>query len=208
MHLTLRRLALTLSATLLGAVALFTFGCTTVPTGTTHTGGSSQVPVQVLQAGDVIRISFPGAVSMDTQQQIRRDGKINLNLVGEVQASGRTPAELETDLTGLYANQLVSKEVKVTVLSSSFSVFVSGAVLRPGKIQPDHILTVLEAVMEAGGFDYQKANTRGVVVIRTQGGKTQNFTLDLQTVLDGKPSEPFYLQSNDIVYVPEKFQWF
>jgi polysaccharide biosynthesis/export protein len=170
-----------------------------------------QVPLDTpptLSAGDVIKVSFPGTPNLDTQQQIRRDGRLNLALVGEVMAEGKTPAGLEKELTDLYSPQLVSKEVKVTIVSSSFAVFVTGAVLKPGKILPDRTVSVLEAVMEAGGFDYTKANTKKVVIIRQENGQTKNYTVNLKAVLDGKGSEPFYLKSHDIVYVPEKFNWF
>lgn len=164
---------------------------------------------QLLSVGDVIRVAFPSAPNLDAPpQQIRRDGRINLAMVGEVMAAEKTPAELEAELVALYSPQLVSKEVKVTVVSSTFAVLVTGAVLRPGKITADRVLTALEAVMEAGGFDSGRANTKAVVVIRKEAGRTQNHTINLKAVIDGKSSEPFYLRSNDIVYVPEKFSWF
>jgi len=164
---------------------------------------------QLLSVGDVIRVSFPGAPNLDAPpQQIRRDGRINLAMVGEVMAAEKTPADLEKELVVLYAPQLVSKEIKVTVVSSTFAVLVTGAVLRPGKITVERVLTALEAVMEAGGFDSGRANPKAVVVIRKDGGKTQNHTIDLKAVLDGKSNEPFYLRAHDIVYVPEKFSWF
>jgi polysaccharide export outer membrane protein len=161
-----------------------------------------------LREGDVLRISFPGAPNLDTTQQIRRDGKIVLSLVGEVTAAGMTPAELEKEIIKLYSSQLVSKEVTVTLISSSFPVFVTGAVIRPGKILSDHPIAVLEAIMEAGGFDYAKANLGAVAVIRHEQGHVKNYTLNLKLVLQGKQSTPFYLKPSDIVYVPEKFSWF
>jgi len=163
---------------------------------------------QALHAGDVIKIAFPRAPTLDTTQQIRRDGKINLSLVGEVNAADQSPADLEKKLLELYASDLVSKEVRVTVVSSAFAVFVTGAVVRPGKLIPDRKLTAFEAIMEAGGFDLAKANTKTVTVIRQESGQTRNFTLNLKKVLDGKESEPFYLKAYDVIYVPEKFSWF
>lgn len=163
---------------------------------------------QTLQAGDVLKISYSGAPNLETTQQIRRDGCVNLAMVGEVKAEGKTTRALEEELSTLYATQLVSKEVKVMLVSSSFSVFVTGAVIRPGKIQPDHRLTAFEAIMEAGGFDYAKADAKAVRVIRTRGTATESYTMNLQAVLDGKTATQFYLESNDTVYVPEKFQWF
>jgi polysaccharide export outer membrane protein len=163
---------------------------------------------QTLRAGDVVKISFPRAQSLDTTQQIRRDGKLNLYLVGEVQAAGLSPAEFETKMLELYASQLVSKEVRVTVVSSSFAVFVTGAVVRPGKLTPERALTAFEAIMEAGGFDNNRADTKAVRIIRSENGQTKNYVVNLKAVLEGKPVEPFFLQAYDTVYVPERFSWF
>ncbi len=164
--------------------------------------------VITLREGDVLKISFPGSANLNTTQPIRRDGMISMPLVGEVKAVGKTPAELEKDLIDLYSTQLVSKQVVVEVQSSSFPVYVSGSVLHPGKIMSDHPITALEAIMEAGGFDYATANMKGVEVIRQEGDHPRKFTLNLKLVMEGKRGEPFYLKPADIVYVPEKFQWF
>jgi polysaccharide export outer membrane protein len=162
----------------------------------------------ILQSGDTLRISFPGAANLDTSLPIRTDGRINLPMVGEVVASGKTPSVLEKELMGLYASKLVSKEVSVTVVSSPFSVFVTGAVMHPGKIVTDHPISALEAVMEAGGFDNAKANTSAVVVVRKVGTGTKSFKLDLKQILEGRKAETFLLHRSDIVNVPEKFTWF
>ncbi len=164
--------------------------------------------VMVLREGDELRIAFPGAPNLDTTQRVRTDGRITMPMVGEVVASGMTPSDLEKKLLELYANQLVSKEVSVTVVSSTFTVFVTGAVLKPGKIESDHPISALEAVMEAGGFDGKKADMQAVRVIRSQDGATKNYTVNLKLALEGGQSEPFYLKRSDIVYVPERFSWF
>jgi polysaccharide export outer membrane protein len=168
------------------------------------------VPPEVitLREGDVLKISFPGSSSLDTTQQIRRDGKITLPLVGEVQAAGMTTEALRENLVKLYAPQLSTKEVTVTVASSTFPVYVNGSVLRPGKIMSDRPMTAFEAIMEAGGFDYAKANLKGVMVIRQEGSHSQKYILNLKLVMEGKGGEPFYLKPGDTVIVPEKFTWF
>lgn len=189
------------------ALLAFAAGCahtrsTTLPLAPRETEG------QMLRSGDIVKISFPRTPTLDTTQQIRRDGKINLYLVGEVSAANMPPSELEGRLLELYASQLVSKEVRVTVVSSAFSVFVTGAVVHPGKLTPERSLTAFEAIMEAGGFDPAKADTKAVTVIRNDSGQTKRFQLNLKAVLEGKESEPFYLQAYDVVYVPERFSWF
>lgn len=161
-----------------------------------------------LREGDILKITFPGSPNLNNVQQIRTDGKITLPLVGEVQAAGMTPVDLQKKLMDLYASQLTSKEVMVEVQSSSFPVYVTGAVLRPGKISSNHPITALEAIMEAGGFDYTKADLKDVTVIRQESGQARNYKLNLKRTMEGKPSEPFYLKPDDIIYVPEKFSWF
>ena len=181
-----------------------------VQQNTNHTNqqNTNATEIITLREGDVLKISFPGSANLNTTQQIRRDGMISLPLVGEVKAVGKTPAELEKDLIDLYSTQLLSKQVTVEVQSSSFPVYVSGSVLRPGKVMSDHPITALEAVMEAGGYDYTKANLKGVTIIRHEGNSTRNYIVNLKRVVDGKSSESFYLKPGDIVIVPERFSWF
>lgn len=163
--------------------------------------------VIVLREGDSVRISFPGAPNLNAVQQIRRDGRITLPLVGEFQAAGLTPPDMEKELLKLYGPQLQTKEVNVSVESSAFPVYVTGAVLRPGRINADRPLTALEAVMEAG-VDYNKANLKSVRVIRNENGQTRHYTLNLKKILQGGTDEQFKIRPQDILFVPEKFSWF
>lgn len=169
---------------------------------------SSQPPPTILRQGDTIKVSFPGAANLDETEQIRLDGKIALPLVGDVQAAGLTPDQLQQNLVKLYAPQISSSDVTVAIESSTFPVFVTGCVLSPGRIESNQPITALEAIMEAGGFDYSRANLRHVHVIRRENGTSQSYILDLKSVLDGDNKNDFFLQPDDIVYVPEKFSWF
>ena len=169
---------------------------------------SDEAPPLTLMEGDVLSITIPGAIELNTQQKIRRDGMITLPLIGEVKAVGKMPLQLEEELVALYDTQLVSKEVTVSVLESSYQVSVSGAVLNPGPIRPNQRVTVLEAIMEAGGFDPNTANLNKVKVTRIEGGRYKHYILNSRKVLSGKSSEPFYLEHRDIVEVPLKISWF
>src|SRR5688572_6653122 len=189
---------------------LFAIGCQTTPNTVSAPSDDNAVPAPViaLREGDLVRVAFPGARQLDTSQQIRRDGKIVLPTFGEVQAAGLTPAQLEKHIVEKFATQLVTKEVAVTVDASAYPVFVNGAVLRPGKIEPMRPITVLEAIMEAGGFDYARANLKKVRVIRTEGTIVNTYTVDLRGVVSGNYTKPFYVRPSDIIFVPEKFTLF
>ena len=125
-----RTMLVAVAAAILTAVA----GCQTPQTNAPAETATEQSNAIILREGDTVKITFPGAPNLNDSQQIRRDGKIALSMVGEVVAAGLTPADLEKEILKLYSSQLVTKEVTVTVTSSSFPVFVTGAVIRPGKI--------------------------------------------------------------------------
>ena len=200
--------AIKLALLILTAAMAFT-GCNTMPTG-------EQSPVKpemqqahtgeiVLREGDVLKITFPGSPNLDTSQPIRRDGTLSLPLIGETQAAGMTPTALRDKLVEAYAPQLSTKEVVVEVQSSTFPVYVTGAVLRPGKILSDHPITALNAVMEAGGPDYNTADLKHVKVDRNVNGVMQHYAVNLKALLVGDETKSFYLQPDDIVYVPQRF---
>ncbi len=83
---------------------------------------------------------------------------------------------MEKELLKLYGPQLQTKEVNVAVESATFPIYVTGAVLRPGRINADHPVTVLEAILEAG-IDYTKANLKAVRVIRNEKGRQSTISL-------------------------------
>src|SRR5688572_14430626 len=93
-----RRVGRNAAATLVVAIALFSGACSSTPQSS-GVPATIAVDVQTLSEGDVIKIAFPGTPSMkEDTQTIRRDGKVNLPIIGEVRAIGKTPAQLEKEL--------------------------------------------------------------------------------------------------------------
>lgn len=161
-----------------------------------------------LVEGDVVKITFPDSATFNTTQKVRRDGHITLPVIGEIHVAGLTSAELEKALLAKYADQIVSKEINVSIESSTFQVYVTGAVMHPGKVVSDRPLTALEAVLEAGGVNYSQANLKEVIISRNIQGRLEHFKVNLQDVINGKSSQTFHLRPNDIIFVREKFSWF
>jgi polysaccharide biosynthesis/export protein len=161
-----------------------------------------------IREGDVLKISFPGAPQIDITQQVRSDGVVTLDTVGEVKVTGLSPKELEKTLSKMYESQLVSNEVVVAIINSSFDVYVTGSVLRPGKISATKPITAFQAIMEAG-YDPINSNLEKVVLIREVGrAKYTYIPLNLQLVLEGKATEPYYLKPSDTLQVPKKITIF
>ena len=182
---------------------------TSAATGTAVTPAATPTsPSLLLHEGDVLQIRFPGAPEMDALQTIRSDGKITISMVGDIKVSGLTPDLARQALLDACGPQLKVKEVTVTVQSSAFIFYVTGSVLRPGKLIEDRPVTPLEAVIEAG-IDPTKSNLAKVKIIRTdENGRTTTKVLNLQKIIDKGRTEPFTLKPYDVIYVPEKFSIF
>jgi polysaccharide biosynthesis/export protein len=160
-----------------------------------------------LVAGDTVRISFPAAPELNQTQKISSDGSLSLPLIGEVAASGKTVGELQVELARPYKPQLQDNEVLVTLDTRAVPVVVSGAVQKPGKIVFERPATVLEAIMEAGGFT-PEADLKKVSLIRIVKGEHETQIVDLRPVLQGKPTPAIYCSGGDVIYVPEKLLLF
>jgi polysaccharide biosynthesis/export protein len=156
-----------------------------------------------LVAGDVVRISFPAAPELNQTQKIGTDGTLSLPLIGEVAAGGKSVTQLQEELARLYKPQLQDNEVLVTLDTRALPVVVSGAVQKPGKILFERPATVLEAIMEAGGFT-PEADLKKVALIRIVKGEHQTELYDLRPVLKGKPTPAIYCSGGDVIYVPER----
>ncbi|MFW6180504.1 MAG: polysaccharide biosynthesis/export family protein [Spirochaetota bacterium] len=158
----------------------------------------------VLSPGDVLDIRFFYSPELNTVQAIRPDGRIALQLVGEVRAQGMTPRELGAAVTGRYREYL--EDLDVTVIVQAFGnrrVYVGGQVITPGPLPMPGPLTVFEALMLAGGVELESGKYNTVLVIRQVEGRWHGGVLDLNRVLRGEQVLPYYLQPLDIVYVPE-----
>jgi polysaccharide biosynthesis/export protein len=160
-----------------------------------------------LVAGDVVRISFPAAPELNQSQKVGADGTLSLPLIGEVAAAGKTVSQLQVELSERYKSQLQDNEVLVSLDSRAVPVVVSGAVQKPGKIIFERPATVLEAIMEAGGFT-PEADLKKVSLIRIVKGEHETQLIDLRPLLQGKPTPAIYCSGGDVIYVPEKLLLF
>lgn len=184
---------------------LFVFsGCKTTETEPPPVVSSILPPAEVrLEAGDEIEIKFPFHAEFNESVMIRPDGKIALQIVDDVVAAGLTPEELDKELTKRYAKEIRNPSLTVLVRTlANQKVYVGGEVEKPGTVPVKGRLSVMEAVLLAGGLDMRSAKPGDVVVIRNIGDKRYGTIVDLKPALKGKAHTPFYLAANDIVLVP------
>ena len=199
------RLAGMKSCILAAGLAAAGAGCATPSRFDFVTGSVSPPPGDtdcILAAGDDLDVKFYYAPELNESEAIRPDGRISLQLVGDVQASGLTPSALEKSLEDKY-HGLIDKN-EITVIARRLShrvVYVGGAVQRPQEVPMPGNMTALAAIMGAGGEDPQTAAMGEVIVLREESGKYHGYALDLAGTLLGTNMEAFYLRPGDIVYV-------
>jgi polysaccharide export outer membrane protein len=194
----------TLAATL--TLALFTLA------GAAASGTDDKKPVPQpptisdeyrLGPGDKLRIEVYKDPQLSQSVQIRPDGKITLPLIGDLEATSRTPLELRDTIAKALKEYITNPTVTVIVVEALASkIYVMGEVTHPGTMELHGPTTILQALAMAGGFK-EFANTKDVRVLRPKGerGAVETLRFNYKDVLNGD-AKPFLLRSGDTVVVP------
>ena len=154
----------------------------------------------VIGPEDILLVRVWREPELSGQVVVRPDGKITMQLLNELQAAGQTPEVLSNTIKeGLAAKYMNKPEVTVTVVQvNSKKYFIQGEVTRPGAYPLLIPTTVLEALVNAGGFrDF--ADQKGIFVMR----RGQRFKFNYRDVIKGKKMEQnIVLEPGDHLIVP------
>ena len=158
----------------------------------------------VIGSGDVLAINVWKEAEMSKVVPVRSDGRISMPLIGEIQSSGRTPRQLEADITKRLKDYVADPSVTVVVQEiKSQKINVLGMVARPGSYVITNSPTVLDAIALAGGFrDFAKQ--KSIYVLRQNADGTQaRLPFNYKEVIKGaNPAQNVKLQPQDTVVVP------
>lgn len=156
--------------------------------------------------GDNLVIKLYYHPELNTEVWVRPDGFISLELVGEINVSGYTPAEVDSVLEAKFNRKLVNPEVAVMVKNSAtLKVFVGGEVQQPGLVTIDGGMTLLGAVFQTGGFK-SSARLSQIVLLRKdeRSAQPQTITIDVRGALQGEQAQAnLALQPFDVIFVPK-----
>jgi protein involved in polysaccharide export with SLBB domain len=156
----------------------------------------------IIQPGDLLEIKFFYNSDMNDGMTVRPDGRISMQLIGEVLAAGLSPGGLSNLLRKKYDQELKNPEVTVIVRSFGSRVYVDGEVKRPGELELLRPLTVMQAIARADGLT-DRAWKEALIIRRIKGREPIVMKLDLSDVLTGKDfSQDVGLVPFDIVYIP------
>ncbi len=161
-------------------------------------------PEYVIGPTDVLDVSVWKEPDISRTVTVRPDGKISLPLVGELEASGQTPVQLQTVISHRLANYITSPEVTVLlhdVRSGTVSIF--GKIAKPGSYALTRQMTVLDVIAAAGGFkDYAKLSKIYVLRVKPDGTTTR-YKFNFKEVIKGHAlSQNIPVEPRDAIYVP------
>lgn len=158
-----------------------------------------------ISPGDNLIIKLYYHPELNTEVWVRPDGFISLELVGEINVAGQTPAAVDTILQSHYGRKLINPEVAVVVKNSAtLKVFVGGEVQSPGLVSIDGGITLLGAIFQAGGLK-SSAQLSQVMILRQdeRANRSIAMSFDLRGALRGEvPEANVELQPFDVIYVP------
>ena len=162
-------------------------------------------PYYKIQASDKLEFKFFYNHELDDLVQVYPDGRINLQLVGEVFAEGLTLPELKQKVTSLYQKKLLQTEF--TIIIRSFTgqhVFVGGEVNRPGTVPLEGKVDVLQAIYKSGGMKTTGKPDSVIVISRGPNNIPEGKLYNLEAFISGSPGAANgILNPYDIVIVPK-----
>lgn len=152
---------------------------------------------------DVLEIKVFRVPELSATIQVSDTGTINLPLIGEVPASGRTAREIEQDVTArLGANFLQNPQVTVFIKEyNARRVTVDGSVQKPGVYPLRGRTSLLQVITMAEGLDYNRASSN-VVVFRQIDGQRTAARFDLDEIRAGTAPDPL-MEPGDVVIVDD-----
>lgn len=158
---------------------------------------------------DVVDINVWRNPELSVSVPVRPDGKISMPLIGDVKAAGLTPEQVAASIKTRLQNYV--RDPNVTVIIKDLRsheyltlVRVTGAVNNPLSLNFRQGITVLDAVLAAGGLnDYAAANS--TKLYRVINGKTHIIYVRLDDILNkGQLETNLELRPRDIIAVPER----
>lgn len=179
------------------------------PAGETKSAVAAAKPVAApayrIGAGDVLQIMVWREPDASVPSiQVRSDGNITVPFVKELHVEGMTPPEVESLVTQRLARFLRNPEVSVLVRETNRDkVYVVGAVRREGSIPLRSVMTVIQALAEAGGVN-DFAKKKKIYILRTEGQRQTRIPFNYEAAIRGEAKlSNLFVVAGDTIVVPQ-----
>ncbi len=162
-----------------------------------------------LAVADVIKISVWHNKGLSETVPVRPDGRVSVPLIGGVSAAGLTPSHVAQEIRTRLSYYVRDPQVTVIVTkisddSYSDRVRITGAVEHPVSVSYEPGMTVLDAVLDAGGIN-SFAAPNSTEIHRRVGDRERVIHVHLGSILkDGRLGTDYRLRPGDVVTVPQR----
>lgn len=201
----LRLVAALLFLPLLGACASSVQQSTTPPPAV-----QALVDDYLIGVDDEVQVSVWRNPELGITVPVRPDGRISVPLVGDVVAGGRTPGQVAADIQdklGAYVRDPQVAVILTQLRSHEYlsRVRVTGAVRQPISIPYRQGMTVLDAVLAAGGVTEFAAADRADLFRRNEDATTTSYAVRLDRILNrGELDTNYPVAPGDVITIPER----
>lgn len=158
----------------------------------------------VLGPEDVLSVSVWMHAELERSVTINSEGNVTLPPIGEVKAAGLTTKQLG-DRVAEQLTRYLRSTTNVTITVTQFmsrSVYVTGAVAKPGRYGFEQIPSMVDVIAQAGGAT-MGADLSGAQVVRKEGDARRTMSVDLAAVLRGADTSALpELRPGDTVVIP------
>ncbi|WP_017460549.1 XrtA/PEP-CTERM system exopolysaccharide export protein [Dyella ginsengisoli] len=192
--------------TLVLAACATTQGSTDAPVFNPDAQAMTQYHIGV---DDLLEVSVWNNPDLSVKVPVRPDGRITVPLIGDVVAGGKTPDQVSADIKERLKSFIRDPQVAVIVTELRsheylLRVRVTGAVRNPVSIPYHQGMTVLDAVLAAGGITEFAAPDRTELYRKTKS-TTSSYAVQLGQILqDGKLGTNYPVQPGDVITVPQR----
>lgn len=206
----------TLSLTLIGCAGggpLNQGGASAVPEISTTTGGAVDTSANNSEyrigVDDVVKVDVWKNPDLSVEVPVRPDGMISVPLIGDVGVGGKVPAEVAEIIKEKLSVYI--RKPRVTVIMAQLNshaflsrVRVTGAVNEPMTLEYRQGLTVMDAILEAGGLS-KFASANKTKLYRKLDDTSSVYPVKLNDILKkGDLRTNFDLAPGDVITVPER----
>lgn len=155
--------------------------------------------------GDNLTIHVRNNPDISMAVPVRPDGKVSIPLVQNMEAAGKTPSALASDLEAALSDYIRNPLVTVVVTSFegvySNQIRVVGEAAQPQSIPYRDGMTLLDVMIEVGGLTRFAAGNRAKLVRMVDGQKT-TYGIDIQALLSGDIGQNVPIYPGDIIIIP------
>ncbi|MFP5410410.1 MAG: XrtA/PEP-CTERM system exopolysaccharide export protein [Gammaproteobacteria bacterium] len=183
-------------------------GCSSTPTYPPAPERTGQVDWNYLIGpGDSVQVFVWRNPEVSGSFPVRPDGKMTMNLIEDLQASGKTPTQLARDIEKALA-KFIQEPIATVIVAGGIGPFdqqirVVGEAAKPQALNYREKMSLIDLMIAVGGLtDFAAGNK--AYILRTVDGKQQRLGVRLEDLLrGGDTTANVDMRPGDVLVVPE-----